>query len=404
MDLEIAEQDFCGSRDRFALAKRQLAALATREPVVRAFVACDVHAARAAHSSEGPLAGALIGVKDIITTADFPTRYGADDVEERGPREDAWCVAQVRRLGATILGKTVCTEFAYPVPGPTTNPHDATRTPGGSSGGSAAAVAAGFVSFALGTQTAGSTIRPASYCGVTGYKPSHGLIPLEGVQAISTTLDHLGIFARSPRDAWYFASAMLLRAPEVIRARAPRRILILNLPVAHEYGARMPALADSLARDGIVVETKDLPFATEDFTGLQQQLCYWEAARILRVPGPVRVVPQLDGLLAPYAAASVETYAVVRRRREQHQAAFETLAGGYDAVLTPAATAPAPSRETTGDAIMSRFFTALHVPSFSVPIWWADGLPLGLQLLGRLGEDRALAATAQWFFERPEHA
>lgn len=404
MDIEIAAEDFCASRDRRALTERQLAALAAREPVVRAFVVCDATAARDARSSQGPLAGALIGVKDIITTADFPTRYGADDAPERGPREDAWCVARVRELGATILGKTACTEFAYPAPGRTANPHDPTRTPGGSSSGSAAAVAAGFVSFAFGTQTAASTIRPASYCGVTGYKPSYGLVPLEGVQRISTTLDHLGIFACSPRDAWYLTSAMLLQAPEVLPPRAPRRVLVLNVPVPHAYGARMSELAAWLARGGIAVETLDLPFAAADFTGLQKELCYWEAARILRVPGPVRVVPQLEALLAPYAAARVETYAAARRRREQHQAAFEALAGGYDAVLTPAATGPAPSRETTGDAVMSRFFTALHVPAFSVPMWWADGLPLGLQLLGCLGRDRALAATAQWFFERAEHA
>src|SRR5215471_2718320 len=239
MDAEIAAQEFCASRNRRALTERQLAALAAREPVVRAFVICDAAGARAAQSKEGPLAGALIGVKDIITTADFPTRYGADDTEERGPRVDAWCVAQVRRLGATILGKTMCTEFAYPMPGPTTNPHDPTRTPGGSSSGSAAAVAAGFVSFAFGTQTAGSTIRPASYCGLTGYKPSYGLLPLDGVQPISTTLDHLGIFARSPRDAWYLTSAMMMPAPEVVPARAPRRILVLTLPVPDEYGERM---------------------------------------------------------------------------------------------------------------------------------------------------------------------
>ena len=404
MATEIAAEDFCANRNRRALTERQLAALAAREPVVRAFAIYDAAAARATKSGKGPLAGALIGVKDIITTADFPTRYGADDAQERGLRRDAWCIAQVRRLGATILGKTVCTEFAYPVPGPTTNPHDPTRTPGGSSSGSAAAVAAGFVSFALGTQTGASIIRPASYCGVTGYKPSYGLLPLEGVQAISTTIDHLGIFARSPRDAWYLTSAMLMQEPEILPARAPWRVLILNLPVAHEYGARMSELAASLAREGIAVETRDLPFATEDFTGLQQELCYWELARILRVPGPTRSVPQLETLLAPYAAASVETYAAARRRREQHQLAFEALAGGYDAVLTPAATGPAPTRETTGDAVMSRFFTALHMPAFSVPMWLADGLPLGLQLLGRLGQDRALAATAQWFFERARNA
>ena len=396
---EFAAEDFCASRDRRALIERQLATLAAREPVVRAFVIHDAAAARAARSSEGPLAGTLIGVKDIITTADFPTRYGADDAAERGRREDAWCVAQVRRLGATILGKTMCTEFACPVPGPTTNPHDSTRTPGGSSSGSAAAVAGGFVSFAFGTQTAGSTIRPASYCGVTGYKPSYGLLPLEGVQAISTTLDHLGIFARSPRDAWYLASAMLLQAPEILPARAPQRILVLNLPVPHEYGARMSELATLLARDGIEVDTLDMPFAADDFRGLQQELCYWECARILSAPAPARVVPKLEALLAPYARVSVETYAAARLKRERYQDAFEALASSYDAVVTPAATGPAPSRETTGDAIMSRFFTALHVPAFSVPMWWTDALPLGLQLLGRLGHDRALAATAQWFFE-----
>src|SRR5580704_14878800 len=240
MDAEIAAQDFCASRDRLALSERQLATLAAREPVVRAFVICDVPAARAARSSQGPLAGALIGVKDIITTADFPTRYGAHDAEERGRREDAWCVAQVRRLGATILGKTACTEFAYPVPGPTTNPHDATRTPGGSSSGSAAAVAAGFVSFAFGTQTAGSTIRPASYCGVVGFKPSFGLLPTEGIEAISTTLDHVGIFAASPRDAWYLVSAMVLPWAEVVSARRPVRLLVPRLPAELVLGDGYP--------------------------------------------------------------------------------------------------------------------------------------------------------------------
>src|SRR5581483_1010584 len=121
--------------------------------------------------------------------------------------------------------------FPYPKPGPTTNPHDPLRTPGGSSSGSAAAVAAGFVSFALGTQTAGSTIRPASYCGVTGFKPSYGLLHLDGVQAVSTTLDHLGVFARSPRDAWYLTSAMVMSRAEVVVARAPKRLLVLRLPV-----------------------------------------------------------------------------------------------------------------------------------------------------------------------------
>jgi amidase len=213
--VEDEPTDFCAAATpeaRARLAERQLQALAAREATVRAFVCFDAEAVRQrlAVLPPGPLGGALIGVKDIIATAGFPTRYGAHDPgAPAGPRGDAWCVEQAMRCGALQLGKTVCTEFAYPKPGPTTNPHDPQRSPGGSSSGSAAAVAAGFVSFAVGTQTAGSTIRPASYCGVTGFKPSYGLLPLDGVQQISTTCDHLGLFARSPRDAWYFASALM---------------------------------------------------------------------------------------------------------------------------------------------------------------------------------------------------
>jgi amidase len=310
----------------------------------------------------------------------------------------------VQRLGGVVLGKTVCTEFAFPLPGPTVNPHDAARTPGGSSSGSAAAVAAGFVSFALGTQTAGSTIRPASYCGVTGFKPSYGLLHLDGVQAISTTCDHLGVFARSPRDAWYLVSALTGKA-EIAEPRAPRRVVTLRMPdmvpLHDSYPERLDKLATSLRAAGVEVETIDLPFPVEDFRTLQQRLCYWEAARILLASGPVQPIPQLRALLGPHLDEDVAVYADARRRRQEYQAQLAALAAGCDAMLLPAATGAAPPRTDTGDAIMSRFWTALHVPAITVPLWRSvAGLPLGLQLLGGLGEDRALAATAQWFFER----
>src|SRR5260370_30940916 len=237
MDTQTDTRDFCGAaaaEARDALVERQLAALAEHEPVMRAFVCYDVDAARQSleHRTSGPLAGALVGVKDIICTADFPTRYGASDPGDAAPRRDAWCVGEPRGRGGTGLGKTVCTQFAYPIPGPTINPHDAGRTPGGSSSGSAAAVAAGFVSFALGTQTAASTIRPASYCGVTGYKPTHGLVHTDGVEAISTTLDHVGVFARPPPHAWHFVSPLVL--PNAHRARPPPPPpLLLLLPPPH---------------------------------------------------------------------------------------------------------------------------------------------------------------------------
>ncbi|MBI1774270.1 MAG: amidase [Proteobacteria bacterium] len=410
MQVDAEVSDFCAAatpQARALLAERQLARLEADEARVRAFVALDVDAARRqiALPQAGPLGGALVGLKDIIATADFPTRYGASETAPVGPRTDAWCVGEMRRLGATILGKTVCTQFAYPVPGPTTNPHDATRTPGGSSSGSAAAVAAGFVSFALGTQTAGSTIRPAAYCGITGFKPSFGLLHMEGVEAISTTLDHLGLFARSPRDVWYPASALTLPQGEVVAPLAPRRVLVLRLPPElpqrDGYRERLQELAGWLRGEGVVAETIDLPFPLGDFRGLQQELCYWEAARILLAPDRMQLVPELRQLLRPYLEKDIAEYAEARRRRQRYQLEFDALVRHADALIMPAATGVAPAFANTGDAVMNRFWTALHVPAITVPLCWTSaGLPLGLQLVGRIGADRALAQSAQWFYER----
>jgi Asp-tRNA(Asn)/Glu-tRNA(Gln) amidotransferase A subunit family amidase len=410
MDAERDMPDFCATAapdTHAARAERQLAALAGCEAIVRAFVCHDADAARRqlAAGTDGALIGALIGVKDIITTEAFPTRYGLDDPDLCGRRHDAWCVARVRRLGGVVLGKTVCTAFAYPRPGPTTNPHDARRSPGGSSSGSAAAVAAGFVSFAFGTQTAGSTIRPASYCGVVGFKPSFGLLPTEGIAPISTTLDHVGVFAASPRDAWYLVSAMVLHRAEILAARRPLRVLVPRLPAELPqedfYPERLAALAATLRADGIAVETLDLPIPAADLRSLQQEICYWEAARILLAPGRMRLLPELVALLGPYLDSDSTRYAAARRRRQSYQARFDELAAGYDAVLLPAATGAAPPVANTGDAVMNRIWTALHVPVITVPFWRAaDGMPLGLQLVGPLGADRALVEMAQWFHER----
>jgi Asp-tRNA(Asn)/Glu-tRNA(Gln) amidotransferase A subunit family amidase len=413
MDAVRDTSDFCSTMSadlRAARAERQFAALAARERTVRSFVCYDARAARRqlAISTAEPLGGALIGVKDIIATETFPTRCGLDDPELSGLRHDAWCVARARRVGGVVLGKTVCTAFAYPRPGLTTNPHDARRSPGGSSSGSAAAVAAGFVSFAFGTQTAGSTIRPASYCGVVGFKPSYGLLPTEGIAPISATLDHVGVFAVSPRDAWYLVSAIVLQRAEILTVRRPRRVLVPCLPtkLSQEdcYKERLAALVLALRAEGIVVDTPELPIPTEDFRTLQQEICYWEAARILLAPGRTRVLPELVALLGPYLDSDIAGYADARRRRQRLQERVDAFAAGYDAVLSPAATGVAPPVATTGDAVMNRIWTALHVPAISVPFWLsAEGLPLGLQLVGPLGTDRALVETAQWFHERRLH-
>jgi amidase len=238
-----------------------------------------------------------------------------------------------------------------------------------------------------------------------GFKPSYGLLPTEGVQAISTTLDHLAVLARSPRDAWYLVGALIANRADVVAPRRPRRVLRLRLPDAipqsDEYRALLSALTAQLGKSDVVVEMRDLPFPLEDFKSLQQELCYWEAARILLAPGQLRIVPQLTTLLGPYLDVDLSVYAAARTRRQAYQALFETLVAGFDAVILPAATGAAPSLSDTGDAIMSRFWTALHVPAISVPMWrTADGMPLGLQLLGPLGSDRSIAEIAQWFHER----
>lgn len=378
-----------------ALANAQLAAFAAREPEIQAFVCAGVDSARRqlAAPNTGPLSGALIGIKDIIATQDFPTRCGDPDLPDKAiPRRDAWVVARLKSIGAIILGKTVCTRFGIPIPGPTRNPHDLRHTPGGSSSGSAAAVAAGFVSFAIGTQTAGSTIRPASYCGVVGYKPSFGLLSTEGVQPLSTTLDHIGIFAQSPRDAWFLTTAMLLPEPTILAPRRPTRVLILDIP-----GQTCPGLAEMLQTVGIEVDVAPLPIPWREFTDLQKDICYWEAARLLLLQETIPIAPPLQELLESYARRDIGFYATALQRRANYQTNFDTLATKYDAILLPAAPGPAPLHHDTGDAILNRFWTALGVPAITIPFWRSDtGLPIGLQLVGRPGSDRHLVEVADW--------
>lgn len=382
-----------------AQAEAQLAAFVAREPEIQAFVCADVDAARRqlAAPMPGPLSGALIGIKDIIATQDFPTRCGDPDLSDGAiPRRDAWVVARLKSLGAVILGKTVCTRFGIPIAGPTRNPHDLRHTPGGSSSGSAAAVAAGFVSFAIGTQTAGSTIRPASYCGVVGYKPSFGLLSTEGVQPLSTTLDHIGIFAQSPRDAWFLTTAMLLREPVVITPCRPSHLCILDIP-----GHACPGLADMLSAADIEVDVAPLPVPWRDFTDLQKDICYWEAARLLLSQQTIPIAPPLQEILETYARRDINFYTTVLQQRANYQANFDALAGKYDAILLPAAPGPAPLHHDTGDAVLNRSWTALGVPAITIPFWRSDtGLPIGLQLVGRLGSDHRLMEVAQSITDR----
>lgn len=257
-----------------ALIRSCLERIAERDQAVDAwtYLGGDAALAAAAQSPGGQLHGVPVGIKDLIDTVDMPTSYGSPIYEGYRPGWDATCVTSIRNAGGIILGKTVTTEFAYFQPGKTANPHDAGRTPGGSSSGSAAAVADFQVPAALGTQTAGSVIRPASYCGVVGYKPSYGLLPLTGVRPLAPSMDHLGVFARSVQDAGFLASILGRRPSLVVAENGDGWIPRIGYCRTHEWDRAEPetqALLDyaikALGAAGAMVIEVELPAS---FAGL----------------------------------------------------------------------------------------------------------------------------------------
>ena len=368
----------------------------------------------------GALHGVPVGIKDIIDTGDMPTENGSVLHAGRTPSRDATVVAMLRAAGAVIMGKTVTTEFATRHPGKTRNPHNPAHTPGGSSSGSAAAVAAGMVPLALGSQTGGSTIRPASYCGVYGLKPTHGLIPRHGMFQLSRTLDHVGLFARTIEDL-----ALLLeqvagydeRDPDSRpRARVPYRDLATEEPplppmfafvktplwdrVDGDARAAFGELTDVLGDR--VEELELVGAAAEDAAGWQRVVSEAEMA--------VNLAREWDTGRAQLSAA-------IRARIESGRAArtfdyLRALAGiprlnasftelfeqRYDAILTPAAFGTAPAGlESTGEPAFCTLWTLCGMPAVSVPLMQgANGLPLGVQLVGPRHGDARLLRTARW--------
>jgi len=376
------------------------------EPKLRAFAHLPEQAPAAL--SEGPLAGVTVGVKDLIDTADMPTDYGSAIYEGHRPAADAAVVAQLRELGATALGKTVTTEFAWRHPGATRNPWALDRTPGGSSSGSAAAVAAGIVTLALGTQTFGSVIRPAAFCGVVGFKPSFGQLPRDGVHPLSPSLDHVGLFARALEDV---ATAFALLKPDAgaIAAGAPGDLRIATLrPPADIASAEQVALFDDacakLRAAGAHVEAIDLSDALPRLLHVADTLMGFEAAEVfgeLRARFP----DKMSASMAAYVDAGKEISEIAHQEAVGAQQGFRMGVGerlaGYDALLTVPATGEAPlGLDHTGDPQFCVPWTTLGFPALSLPVGMSSaGLPLGLQLVGRFGEDRALFAAAQAFLE-----
>ncbi len=379
-----------------------LARIAESEPSVRAWVQLDEPGARAQAAGVAvgaPLAGAVVGVKDIFDVAGMPTRCGL--LSGAGPAErDATAVERLRAAGGVILGKTHTTAYAWLDPAPTRNPHDLSRTPGGSSAGSAAGVAAGHCTVALGSQTAGSTLRPASFCGVVGYKPSFGRIPTRGVTPLAPSLDHVGVFARGVAEV--VAAAGVLD-PSLRATHAARLIVVDDLANDHDVE---PSTRDALARaeeafraSGCLVEVARLPAAVRRGGALIALVVAYEAVVAhgdrWRELGD-RLPPRLAELLRDGTATTVAEYESALAERESLRPAIAEIFGGGGVLLTPCALGEAPELTTTGDARYVRPWTFFGVPAISVPVSTGPrGLPIGVQLVAPTGADARLLATAQ---------
>ena len=367
----------------------------------------------------GPLHGVPVGVKDIIDTADMPTENGTVLHKGRTPRDDAGVVTQLRAAGAIILGKTVTTECAYFNPGKTRNPHNPEHTPGGSSSGSAAAVAASMVPLALGSQTAGSVIRPAAFCGVYGFKPTHGLIPRHGILQLSRTLDHVGMFARSIDDV-----ALLLEQLQGYDERDPDtrpRARVEYQKISNEEPPLQPmfafiktphweradadlkeAYAELQEALGAQIEEVELfPSASE---GWDWQRTIMEAEmssnlEALWLAGKDKLSERLRSLMERGRETRVIDYQRTLRRIAPTIESFDELfRERYDAILTPPALGTAPrGLGATGDPAFCVLWTLLGMPAITLPLMQgANGLPLGVQLVGRRNYDARLLRTARW--------
>ena len=381
--------------------------IAAREGTIRAFAWLDPAQARRAAVRPGPLSGIPIAVKDVIDTGEMPSQYGSPIWAGHRPRADAACVAAARAAGAVVIGKTVTTEFATRHPGPTANPANPRHTPGGSSSGSAAGVGAGFFPIAFGTQTAGSIVRPAAYCGVVGFKPSYGTLHRAGMKVMSESLDTIGVMARSLADCALAMSAMSgldFGAPEAKAPRAPRLALVMGPSAdqaAPETLALMERAAEACRRAGATVTPVTLPAACDAAYAAHPHVMNMESAEALgwelahaRAQLSEVLAERMDWARAQPRAKLVEGRAAFAAAR----AAFPGAIEGFDAVLTPAAPGEAPEGlGWTGDPAFNTLWTLLHGPCVTVPAGVGPkGLPLGVQLAGRIGEDAAVLGWAAW--------
>jgi len=382
-------------------------AIAAQDAEIGAFACIDAERARqdAQAQAHGPtmLRGLPVGVKDIFDTVDFPTEYGSKIYAGYRPPWDCAAVSLLKRAGGVVLGKTITTEFAHMQPAKTKNPRNLAHSPGGSSSGSAAAIAAGMIPITTGTQTGGSVIRPAAYCGIAGFKPSYRLLPTAGIKAFSWSLDTVGLFAAGVADVAYAAAAISGRDLRVDRTPpAAPTLLVARTRVWDEASADMQRAIEDTARlaqaAGAQVQDVDLPDVVEEAWRVQPTIMDYEAFRALAFEYDNHrnaIGPVLGTLLDKAASITSEEYDAARRltRRARH-AANELLEGKF--ILTPSAPGAAPHGFlTTGKATFNRLWTSMGTPCVNVPgLSDPAGLPLGVQIVGRFGRDRATLEAA----------
>ena len=384
--------------------------IAERDPVVKAWVHLNpdlaLAQAKAADAAKGGvLRGIPVGVKDIIDTHDMPTGHNSPIFEGTQPFGDAACVALCRTANAVILGKTVTTEFANRHPGPTTNPHNPAHTPGGSSSGSAAAVADGHVPLAFGTQTGGSVIRPAAYCGVIGYKPTFGDFSRVGIKMQCHSVDTLGLMARTLDDIALFRGAMLKLPPVAIdRGVSAPRVGFLRTPIWDEAEPDTKALLEETAKK---LGAKDIAFtpAFKDILDDHAAITGWESLRNYadeRLRNPDKVSAELTAGMKRSEGITLDRYVAAQRKTVAFKEFIDGLFDSVDVLLCPSAPGEAPKGvEYTGDPRFNSIWTLAGTPCVTLPVGTGDmGLPLGIQLVGlRHADDRLLSHSA-WIAAR----
>jgi len=392
-----------------------LARIDARESEILAWAAIDPASALAQARSrdrdarKGPLHGVPVGVKDVIDTGDLPTQMGSPIYQGYRPKRDAACVALLRAAGAVVLGKTITCEFAGATPNVTRNPCNPAHTPGGSSSGSAAAVADFMVPAALGTQTRGSILRPASYCGVVGYKPSYGLVTRDGLKFAAESFDTIGVLARSIEDAAIFGAILSGCEPLPIKEHsAPPAIGICRVGLEHADPCSVAAVEDSAIRLGAAgasvrdfdprIDFDALTTATKTVNDVERARAMaweWQTHRDL-------LSERLRATVEQGLAATPEQYTAALTLAEDERGRLKEALVGIDIVLAPCVNGEAPaSLGFSGDPFFQGVWTALHAPTISLPTHRGPGgLPVGIQLVGRRYADAALLAAARWVFAR----